>query len=132
MPRSLFLKHMFPREIRENLTDPDVFYDVAFQNTNTNTKISESKTVELHSEDQKFITTLLEGDELRRIQHVYFLCTYPNILSQMKSPPNTVAKDMEISLVYHCQNRTLHTLKEHFFGNNKNSTHSPYLDTLSQ
>ena len=121
---TIFQDHIFPKEIREQIMDFSRFYHVAFQKNST------LNALQIHSEDQKFIATLLEGDELRRIQNIHFLCTYPNLISQMTFPPNTVAKKTELYLLEHCQKQTLHTCKEAFFVNKENSVTSPYLDTL--
>ena len=74
LSRDHFEHLIFPDEVREQITDPKVFYDVALQKTSSKT------TTKFQSADRTLITTLLEGDDFRKIQNIHFLCSYPNLI----------------------------------------------------
>jgi hypothetical protein len=85
---------LFPLDFGRRFRDFQKVYDLAIQ---------ERKGVRLDVQDQEILSTLLEGDEMRRIQGLYFLCAHPLLYSQISMPQETVSERFDSQILDSCR-----------------------------
>ena len=57
----------------------------------------------MDSHDQEMLRSLLSGDEMKRIQGLYFLCAYPALLSHLDWGEEPRQKDFDLLFLKSCQ-----------------------------
>ena len=85
---------LFPLDFGRRLRNFQKVYDLA---------IHQRKEVLLDVQDQEILSTLLEGDEMRRIQGLYFLCAHRSLISQISVPQETASERFDFMVLESCR-----------------------------
>ena len=85
---------LFPHDFGRRFQDFRQVYDIAINNRASR---------KLSSHDQAILSSILHGDEMRRIQGFYFLCAHPAIISQVNWEKNSSINQFNRSFLQSCQ-----------------------------
>ena len=113
---------LFPLDFARRFRNLQKVYDVALNNR---------RNTVLDSQDQAILSTMMSGDEMRRIQGLYFLCSYPSLISKINWSKDTQEQQFNFEFLQACsQNFTEKTGLKYYLSLSKEEQSSRFLENF--